>query len=246
MVVQYQKGNKAVLDDIYIKNKGIIGILANKFYTDDRITEKADLVQEGFFGLLKAVEKFDSSKGVKFTTYLTKWVYAKMHRYVTTRSTECKEISLYTPTVEDMQLEETIKDDTDYIEEADYRLDNQILHKELDEVMYKYLTLREQEVLKLRYGFDCKACTFIEIADMLDVSRSLSGTIHNNAIRKIRRTGWYVTKKKEYLVDTYKEELSKGTLNGITKKEKLEKELELIRQENLKILRGYANEKNNA
>ena len=119
MVAQYQAGNKAILEDLYIKNKGIIGILANKFYTDEKITEKADLMQEGFFGLLRAVEKFDNTKGVKFTTYLTKWVYAKMQRYVVTRSTVDSEVSLYTPTGEGMELQDTIEDSTDYIGDAD-------------------------------------------------------------------------------------------------------------------------------
>ena len=190
MVAQYQKGNKAVLEELYIKNKGIISILSNKFYTDDRITEKSDLMQEGFFGLLKAVEMFDSSKGVKFTTYLTKWVYTKMQRYVTTRSTGDKEISLYTPTVEDMCLEETIKDDTDYIEEADYRLDNQLLRKELEEAMYKNLTLREREVIHLRYGFDCQICTLNEIDAIMQLKQNQAKGIHQIAIRKMRTSPW--------------------------------------------------------
>jgi RNA polymerase primary sigma factor len=37
----------------------------------DRGVEMVDLVQEGTFGLLRAVEKFDWERGFKFSTYAT-------------------------------------------------------------------------------------------------------------------------------------------------------------------------------
>ena len=48
----------------------------------DRGVEMVDLVQEGTFGLMRAVEKFDWERGFKFSSYATWWIRQSLQRAV--------------------------------------------------------------------------------------------------------------------------------------------------------------------
>ena len=66
-----------------------------------------DLVQEGFLGLLEAEERFDSSRGAKFSTYAFYWVKRRIleaiqkERIQSLNSVELKEEILVNPIIEE-------------------------------------------------------------------------------------------------------------------------------------------------
>lgn len=49
-----------------------------------------DMMQEGSVGLIRAAEKFDASRGYKFSTYATWWIRASVMRSITTQSRAIK------------------------------------------------------------------------------------------------------------------------------------------------------------
>lgn len=59
--------------------KGLIAKIANAYQVNDY--EKSDIVQEGTIGLLVALQKYDSSRDIKFSTYATWWIRGKMQQY---------------------------------------------------------------------------------------------------------------------------------------------------------------------
>lgn len=43
---------------------------------------QADLIQEGNIGLMKAVRRFDSNRGVRLVSFAVHWIKAEMHEYI--------------------------------------------------------------------------------------------------------------------------------------------------------------------
>ena len=79
-IEEYQKGNLAVRDEIIMGNLKLVLSIVNQF--SKRVDNLDDLFQIGVVGLMKAVEKFDVSKGYKFSTYATWWIRQAITRAI--------------------------------------------------------------------------------------------------------------------------------------------------------------------
>lgn len=66
---------------LVVSNLGTVYNIANRFRGFEG-KNLEDLYQEGAIGLIEAVDKFDSSKGVKFSTYSTYRIRQKIIRYL--------------------------------------------------------------------------------------------------------------------------------------------------------------------
>lgn len=217
LVKLYQSGERQALNELVQKNSGIVYKLVNKFYTDNiNSIDREDLIQEGFTGLMVAADKykFDIDNRAKFSTYAVFWIYQKIYRFITVNNTN-DEVSLNVTINED--------DDKEYIEsidEIDYGFENveeklylQQLRSELDQVMNECATLKEKEIIKLRYGWDNNdVMTFKEAGGLLNVSGSAIRQMEVNAFMKIRRSVWGAIKANEIYAE--KKEKSMYSIPG--------------------------------
>jgi RNA polymerase primary sigma factor len=77
LIERAKRGDQAAMDVLYRKNRKLVAHIARAFAPRESTPEAIeDLVQEGSIGLLRAVGKYDASKGFRFTTYAVWWVRA--------------------------------------------------------------------------------------------------------------------------------------------------------------------------
>ncbi len=69
---QFAKGDEDAKDLLIKYNVRLVINIAKKYRNCG--IELDDLIQEGIVGLMKAIEKFDYTKGFKFSTYATHWI----------------------------------------------------------------------------------------------------------------------------------------------------------------------------
>lgn len=87
LIIKAQNGNMTARDDLINHNIRLIISIAKKFKLQNNQITTNDLIQEGVFGLSKAIEKFDVNKGYMFSTYATWWIKQAIKKFLSSSST---------------------------------------------------------------------------------------------------------------------------------------------------------------
>ncbi|SKC91459.1 RNA polymerase sporulation sigma factor SigF [Maledivibacter halophilus] len=80
LIKKAQKGDKEAQAILVDENLGLVKSLVSRF--DNRGYERDDIFQLGSIGLIKAIHKFDSSYGVRFSTYAVPMIVGEIKRFL--------------------------------------------------------------------------------------------------------------------------------------------------------------------
>lgn len=207
------QGSRAARNRLVEANLKFV-IQVSREYSNCSLTED-DLIEEGTLGLMRAIETFDNSRGVKFITYAVWWIKAYITRAMQNKGDlvripanryselhgKQKAISLSKEIVEDstITLCDTIPDKTEP------SLDKSIDRHNLDKFLGKFarkLSKREQDIIGTLYGTQRrKRKTVVEISKNLGISRERIRQIRDSGLQRIAKLnsdGHYTNQIKEF------------------------------------------------
>lgn len=75
-MLRAKAGDGDARNAVVLANQGLVYMIARNYAS--HTAEMDDLVQEGNIGLIRAIQKFEPERGIKFSTYATFWVQQRI------------------------------------------------------------------------------------------------------------------------------------------------------------------------
>ena len=188
MLARLADGDEDARQTLIERNLRLVAYIAKKYASMDRDME--DLISIGTIGLIKAVDSFDESKGIRLASYASRCVENELLMNFRARKKTARDVYLYDTIGSDKEGNEISLIDIIEYEDEDIpeRLTREQHLRKLKGFMNEVLTKREREILGLRYGLDGqREWTQREVAQRYGISRSYVSRIEKKALLKLNQ-----------------------------------------------------------
>ena len=168
-------------------NLRLVAHIIKKYYS--AVRDQDDLISIGTIGLIKAVDTFDHTKGVRLATYASRCVENEILMHFRAQKKSAQDVSLsdYIETGADgtaLSLMDVVAEDADLLETVSRRESVRTLCRAVKEE----LTEQEKMVIELRYGlFGGPPMRQREVAQVTGLSRSYISRIEKRALQKLKQ-----------------------------------------------------------
>ncbi len=166
-------GDEEAKNILIERNLRLVAHICKKYSTTN--VEQDDLISIGTIGLIKGINSFEPSKGVRLATYVARCIDNEILMHLRSIKKLGAEVYLEDPIGKDkddntVSLQEVLENNDKSIEDE---VDLKFKIKKLYQKMKEVLKLREKTILELRFGLDGnKPKTQNQIAEMMGISRS--------------------------------------------------------------------------
>lgn len=183
-----KNGDEEARNILIERNLRLVAHICKKYSTAK--TDQDDLISIGTIGLIKGINSFEASKGVRLATYAARCIDNEILMYLRSAKKLNAEVYLEDPIGKDkddntVTLQEVIENDERSIEDE---VDLKFKIKKLYQKMKEVLKDREKSIVELRFGLNGKKPkTQHEIAEIMGISRSYVSRIETKAIGKLSK-----------------------------------------------------------
>ena len=193
LIYKAKNGDIKAQNEILTANLRFVFNIASRYKGNG--TAISDLISEGNLGLIKAIQKFDPDKDVKFISYAVWWVRNSMQEFIKKRQAclniEKEEDSLNSPVdtyyLKDSEDDYIIKKETVLSNEEDEERNE--LHKNQKKIVDKLLgnlSERERFIIEQYYGINGEEKNLEEIGNMLGITKERVRQIKACSLTKLR------------------------------------------------------------
>lgn len=180
-------GDMEARNELIEHNLRLVAHIIKKYYANSG--EQDDLISIGTIGLIKAIDTFDSSKGIRLSSYAARCIENEVLMYFRSAKKNAQNISINEPIDTDkdgnaLTLMDMMASEDDILENLDGKIKTEQLQKYIKEA----LTPREQSIIRLRYGLGgSEPMTQRKVAQKLGISRSYVSRIEKKSLAALCR-----------------------------------------------------------
>lgn len=182
-----RRGDAEARNRLIEHNLRLVAHIIKKYYSTSG--DQDDLISIGTIGLIKAVNTFDPSKGIRLSSYAARCIENEVLMYFRATRKSAQDISIDEPIDTDkdgnaLTLMDTMAQEDNILEKIDCKIKSEQLRSYINEV----LTPREQAIIRLRYGLSgAEPLTQREVAQRLGISRSYVSRIEKKALASLEK-----------------------------------------------------------
>lgn len=181
------QGDKKARNKLIEHNLRLVAHITKKYHSLKG--EQDDLISIGTIGLIKAINTFDKSKGIRLSSYASRCIENEILMHFRNSKKSSLDLSINEPIDTDkngntLTLIDTISSDESIIDEIDVKINIEKLKK----YIFNVLSPRERIIIILRYGLDGnKELPQREVASKLGISRSYVSRIEKKALDILKK-----------------------------------------------------------
>ncbi|MDR3178788.1 MAG: RNA polymerase sporulation sigma factor SigK [Oscillospiraceae bacterium] len=181
-----ENGDKFARTKLIEHNLRLVAHIVKKYYLNTIYQE--DLVSIGTIGLIRAIDTFDNSKGIKLSSYASRCIENEVLMFFRNNKKTSHDVSISEPIDTDREgntltLMDLMSTYDDIVDSLDIKFRSEKVYKYIKET----LSPREKIIVELRYGLHGKPnLTQREVAKKLGISRSYVSRIEKKALLSLK------------------------------------------------------------